>query len=117
MNPSASSEPVPLIIRPELDKENSSSSPPSLASSTCTSASNTLEIPTHWRPETESCINRKILTKESRSDIVRTLVTLTIAKYGSRPTRNHCQQFARQLILQYPFLKDDIGNGYVSAKW
>ena len=70
------------------------------------------DIPTNWRPETQSCINHKVLNKECRSDIVRTLVTLTIAKVGSKPSRSHCQQVARKLILQYPF-KDDIGDGYV----
>ena len=45
---------------------------------------------------------------------MRTLVTLTIAKIGPKPTRNQCQQVARKLILQCPFMKDDIGDGYVS---
>ena len=73
-----------------------------------------LQIPTHWRPETSLCLEKKCLTKECRSDIVRTLVTLTIAKVGPKPSRSHCEQVCRKLILQYPFLKDDIGNGYVS---
>ena len=51
---------------------------------------------------------------ESRSDVTRTLVTLLTAKYGPRPAKSHCQQLARQLILKYPFMKDDMGSGYVS---
>ena len=51
---------------------------------------------------------------KSRRDITRTLVTLLTTKYGPRPGKNHCQQAARQLILKYPFMKDDLGSGYVS---
>ena len=51
---------------------------------------------------------------ESRSDVVRTLVTLLVAKYGPKPGRTHCEDLGRQLILKYPFMKDDLGNGYVS---
>ena len=50
---------------------------------------------------------------ESRSDITRTLVTLLTAKYGLRPGKNHCKDLARQLILKYPFMIDDMGSGYV----
>ena len=71
-------------------------------------------IPSHWRPETNSCIEKKELTPESRNDIVRTLVTLTISKVGSKPSRSNFEQVARLLILKYPFMKDDIGDGYVS---
>ena len=73
------------------------------------------EIPTHWWPETESCIKMKDLTTECRSDIVRTLVTLMITKVGPKPTKCQCEKVARKLILKYPFMKDDIGFGYVSA--
>lgn len=36
-----------------------------------------------------------------------------IAKHGSKPSRRQCEQAARVLILQYPFLKDDLGPGYM----
>ncbi|XP_065906962.1 uncharacterized protein [Dysidea avara] len=72
------------------------------------------DIPRHWRPETNSCIEKKELTPECRNDIVRTLVTLTISKVGSKPSRSNCEQVARLLILKYPFMKDDIGDGYTS---
>ncbi|XP_065902672.1 uncharacterized protein [Dysidea avara] len=83
----------------------------------CTSGSlsaSSFEIPSHWRPETDACIKRKELTRESRNDIVRTLVTLTISKVGSKPSRSNCEQVARLLILKYPYMKDDIGDGYTS---
>ena len=35
---------------------------------------------------------------------------LLTAKYGPRPG---CQDLARQPILKYPFMKDDMGSGYV----
>jgi len=93
-----------------------SSRSPSLSSSTSGDfSSGSFEIPTHWRPETESCIKMKDLTTECRSDIARTLVTLMITKVGPKPTKSQCEQVARKLILKYPFMKDDIGFGYVSA--
>lgn len=95
-------------------RHNSTSPAPSLLSSLSSASKSGIEIPTHWRPLTEKCLKKKDITNECRSDIVRTLVTLTIAKFGSKPNKQHCEQFARQLILQYPFLKDDIGSGYVS---
>ena len=114
---------VVLVACSETISTSTASDPtPSLSSSiSCTSSKSGLlsgsnfDIPTNWRPETQSCINHKVLNKECRSDIVRTLVTLTIAKVGSKPSRSHCQQVARKLILQYPFMKDDIGDGYVSC--
>ena len=56
----------------------------------------------------------KDLTTECRSDIVRTLVTLMITKVGPKPTKSQCEQVTKKLIL-YPFMKDNIGFGYVSA--
>ena len=54
------------------------------------------------------------LTTATRSDIVRTLVTLLTSKYGSKPTQQQIEDLARKLILKFPWMKDDIGNGYVS---
>ena len=34
---------------------------------------------------------------------------------ASKPTRFQCEDLARKLILKYPFVKDDMGNGYVSV--
>ncbi len=84
---------------------------PSVSSSSNLSG---IEIPSHWRPETQYCIDKKCLSAEARNDIIRTIVTLSIAKFGPRPSRADYQQQARKLILQYPFMKDDIGVGYVS---
>ena len=91
---------------------------PSLSSSTSGDFSfSSFEIPTHWWPETDSCIKKKDLTPECRSDIVRTLVTLMITKVGPKPSKSQCEQVARKLILKYPFMKDDIGFGYVSLNY
>ena len=45
--------------------------------------------------------------------MVRSLVNLLFAK-DTKPSRANCENLARRLILKYPFLKDDMGNGYVS---
>ena len=45
--------------------------------------------------------------------MVRSLVNLLFAK-DTKPSRANCENLARRLILKYPFLKDDMGIGYVS---
>jgi hypothetical protein len=95
----------------------SATSPASPTSSICSRISSgsgilsSVDIPKHWCPETDLCIKQKCLTAEARNDIVRTLVTLTIARVGTRPNRTDCQVVARKLILSYPFMTDDFGNG------
>ena len=78
------------------------------------SKSHLIDVPTHWHAETQHCLDTKAVSDEARNDIIRTLVTLLIGKYGSKPSRRQCEQASRALILQYPFLKDDLGPGYVS---
>ena len=80
-------------------------------SASCLSGS--IVFPDHWRPEVESCIASKTLTDNARQEIKRTLVSQLFAR-SSRPDRSDCDQIARKLILKYPFMKDDLGNGYVS---
>lgn len=77
-------------------------------------SSDSIVIPSHWRPETKACINRKVLTCESRLDIIRTLVTL-MNKFGPPATKHQMEEVARKLVLKYPFMKDDLGSGYVSS--
>ena len=77
------------------------------------SASNEFLVPEQWKEDTRACIDAKVMSKESRGDISRTLVTLMTAKYGSNPGRTRCEEIARKLILKYPFMKDDLGSGYV----
>ena len=72
-----------------------------------------INIPDYWRQETQDCLDDGVLDDNSRGDIVRTLVTLLVAKHGPKPGRSRCEELARQLILKYLFAKDDLGNGYV----
>lgn len=71
-------------------------------------------IPDHWRPEIEICLREQCLTDGARNEMVRSLVTQLFAR-ASKPTRFQCEDLARKLILKYPFVKDDMGNGYVSV--
>ena len=71
-------------------------------------------IPSHWCEQTQSCIDKKKLNPKARCDIVRTLATLLVSKHGSHPTKHQVEYIARQLILAFPFMRDDIGTGYVS---
>ena len=71
-------------------------------------------IPSTWCPETQQCIDDQDMTPDARSDIVRTLVTLLTARVGPNPTHDQLGDIARQLVLKYPFMQDDLGNGYVS---
>ena len=73
-----------------------------------------IEIPSKWRDDTLACISEKKLTPSARKEIVQTLVTLVISKFGSNPTKAQLEIVARRLILKYPFMRDDIGTGYVS---
>ena len=34
---------------------------------------------------------------------------------SKKPCRYDCGSLARKLIMVYPFMKDDLGNGYVSV--
>ena len=89
--------------------------PGSLSSvSTTPSRSDKVCIPDFWREDTQRCIDEGVLDDASRSDIVRTLVTLLVSKYGPKPGRMRLEELGRALILKYPFMKDDLGNGYVS---
>ena len=103
-----------------------SSSPSSVASfsasnvqspsqeSSCLSGMPGIDIPDHWQPEVESRILSKHLTDNARAEIKRTLVNQLFAR-SSKPDRSDCEQIARKLILMYPFMNDDLGNGYVSC--
>lgn len=72
-----------------------------------------MEVPDHWMPEVEECIRSHCLTDSARSEIIRVLVTQLFA-HSRKPSRVDCEQQARKLILKYPFMKDDMGIGYVS---
>lgn len=100
-------------VRSKLDKQDASCS--SLdGSSASKSDPQTIVIPSHWSQQTQSVINERKLNTNARSDIVRTLVTLVISQHGTNPTRNQVENVCRQLVLKYPFMRDDIGTGYVS---
>lgn len=70
-----------------------------------------IALPTHWRPEVESCLRDQTFTDSARNDIVRTMVSLLFSKYP-KPSRAQCEDLAKKLILKYPFSRDDLGNGY-----
>ncbi len=72
-----------------------------------------LEIPDSWRPEVDQCIDEKCMSDSARQEIIRNLVNLLFTR-SKKPTRYECEHFARKLIMKYPFMKDDLGNGYVS---
>ena len=98
--------------RSPLSRHSRDGSVSSLSTTPC--RADRIPIPEHWRDETQQCIDNGVLDDECRSDITRTLVTLLTAQYGARPGKDRCQELARQLILTYPFMKDDMGSGYVS---
>jgi hypothetical protein len=56
-------------------------------------------------------------SRNVRNDIARTLTTLLVAKVGNNPSTQQIEQVSRSLILKYPFMKDDLGNGYVSINF
>ena len=76
-------------------------------------AHDSVDVPSHWRPEVEECIKKHCLSDSGRSEIIRVLVTQLFV-HSRKPSRIDCEHQARKLILKYPFMKDDMGNGYVS---
>lgn len=104
--------------RPAGEVDCTSSASPSQISTPGSSVSKSnrsrlFEIPEHWRPEVEQCIRNESLEESARCEIVRTLVSLLFSRFA-KPTREQCGSLARQLILKHTFMKDDMGNGYVS---
>lgn len=86
----------------------------SSSASTTPNSRRDIVIPDHWRPEVEACLKEKCLTSGARNEIVRSLVNQLFTR-ASKPTRVQCEELARKLILKYPFVKDDMGTGYVSV--
>ena len=66
-----------------------------------------ISIPNQWRPHVETCITKKLLDNSARNEIVRALVHVLFTKF-KKPTRFNCEEFARKLVLKYPFMKDDL---------
>lgn len=73
-----------------------------------------IKIPDLWRPEVREAIKDHFLSVSARNNIVRTLASHLFSKVN-KPTRSHCDDRARKIILKYPFFRDDLGNGYVST--
>ena len=65
--------------------------------------------PRGWRLSSQKVFDSKCPSRDS----IRTVASQLFAK-SQRPTRSDCDQVSRQLILKYPFTKDDLGCGYVS---
>ena len=82
--------------------------------SVSSSSSDQVVIPSVWRDDTQASIDAKFLDTDVRN-ISRTLTTLLTAKVRSHPRSQEIEQVARNLILKYPFMKDDLGSGYVSS--
>ena len=38
-----------------------------------------------------------------------------MSKVGPKPSRDHIEQVVKKLVMKYPFMADDHGNGYVSC--
>ena len=70
-------------------------------------------IPKKWRPSIMFSIEEKKLTPDVRNEIVRDLVTHMYG-YMEKPTSSFCTFVAQRLILQYQFMRDSKGTGYVS---
>ena len=109
-SPISQSNPPPQLQSPSGSIGTESSS---IASSAAATA-NAISIPDHWRPEVEECLRKKCLTPNARHEIIRTVANQLFAR-SQRPNRSDCDQVAMQLILKYPFTKDDLGCGYVSS--
>ena len=112
-----------MVVSPDLTPSPSTNKSANHDSSSSSDASSSLFskessggllVPTHWCTDTQKAINSHKLDPNVRCDIVRTMATLLISKYGPDPPKPETEKFSRQLILKYPFMRDDFGTGYVS---
>ena len=69
-------------------------------------------IPSHWCQKTQVCIDEKKMNFKARCYIVCSLATLLNSKHGPHPTKSEVEHISRQLILKFPFIRDDIGTEY-----
>ncbi len=60
-------------------------------------------------------IEENKLTPDVRNEVVRDLVTHMYG-YMEKPTSSFCKYVAQRLILQYKFMRDSKGTGYVSHR-
>lgn len=72
---------------------------------------NPFPIP-RFRPNTMENFGKKLLTDTDRKYVVQTLATM-LMMHVSQPSLKHCSAVAKSLISEYPFLKDDEGDGEV----
>lgn len=70
-------------------------------------------MPNKWRPSIMFAIKESKLTPDVRNEVVRDLVT-HMYSYVERPTSAFCKFVAQRLILQFPFMRDSMGTGFVS---
>ena len=78
-----------------------------------TTIPNPFPIP-KFRIATENNLAKKILLDTDRKYMVQTLTTMMMS-YKQAPAMSDCSIVAKSLIGEYPFLKDDDGDGEVSA--
>ena len=70
-------------------------------------------LPKAFSSTVMGALQKKEMEAKIRSAFVRELL-VHMTSYGSRPSLNFCSLVARRIVLKYPFLRDSIGNGYVS---
>ena len=71
-------------------------------------------IPSKLRPSIMKSLETKVLTPDIKNEVVRDLVTHMYG-YMEKPTSSFCTFVAQRLILQYTFMRDSKGTGYVSS--
>ena len=72
-----------------------------------------VEIPDKWEPDIQQYLDSKSINSKICHRMVRVLVERLFGRYP-KPSRDNCEELARNLVSKYPFLKDDYGNRYVS---
>ena len=67
-----------------------------------------------FRPATDKCLEKKVLTEKDRKYIVRTLSTILMT-YVQKPTIHDCDVAATSLVARWSFLADGEGGGQVCS--
>ncbi len=65
-----------------------------------------------FRPNTQHNFDNNLLVDTDRKYVVQTLATMLMT-YIQKPSLDNCSSVAKELVQQYPFLKDDEGDAQV----
>ena len=105
---------TPPVSTHSAECEGSCDSERSITPAFCDGVPWNYSLPKTLSSAVMDALQKKQMEPKVRSAFVRELV-VHMTSYGIRPPCPFCSLVARRIILKYPFLRDAVGNGYVST--